>query len=216
MLASSMLTPPPKHAHGCSGIEEENRRDVHLHTLPSKRRGRGTPGYRKKRRKAGQKKASGNKSQQDGAAAGGTPIWTIGSFKREAVAAISPDVASILCNSNPHKPKRYRYDTTAHLSPTQFEELERKFWKTIAFSAPLYGADTDGALFSPHLKTWNVASLPTMLNAMQATVRGMNSPYLYIGTWKAMFGIHTEGECASTRIGWLSATRSAPQHRTLY
>lgn len=52
--------------------------------------------------------------------------------------------------------------------------LENYYWKTLNFTAPLYGADTPGSLFSKDLKIWNVASLPNFLDYLDEKIPGVN------------------------------------------
>lgn len=73
------------------------------------------------------------------------------------------------------------------------EEVEEKFLKSLAFSPPLYGADMPGNLFDENT-TWNLKDLPGVLKeGLGGTmVSGVNNPYLYVGSWKTMFGWHKE------------------------
>jgi jumonji domain-containing protein 2 len=74
----------------------------------------------------------------------------------------------------------------------QIEEVEEMFWKNIAFSPPLYGADMMGTLFDPGV-TWNLNELPGVLReGLKNPISGVNNPYLYVGSWKTMFGWHKE------------------------
>jgi hypothetical protein len=72
------------------------------------------------------------------------------------------------------------------------EMRERKFWKTITFSPPLYGADMLGSLFDEDLQIWNLQKLDSILNLLGTKIPGITEPYLYFGMWKAMFSWHTE------------------------
>ena len=68
---------------------------------------------------------------------------------------------------------------------------ERLFWQQLANrETALYGADMLGSLFDADVP-WNLAKLNTVLQTLPP-VHGVNLPYLYIGTWRAMFAWHTE------------------------
>jgi jumonji domain-containing protein 2 len=72
------------------------------------------------------------------------------------------------------------------------EEVEELFWKNISYSPPLYGADMRGSLFDDNVH-WDLKSLPGILReGLKVNVPGVNDPYLYIGSWKTMFGWHKE------------------------
>mmetsp|Transcript_28652 Transcript_28652/g.25620 ORF Transcript_28652/g.25620 Transcript_28652/m.25620 type:complete len:466 (+) Transcript_28652:232-1629(+) len=72
------------------------------------------------------------------------------------------------------------------------EEVEQLFWKNIAFSPPLYGADMGGSAFD-HETPWNMNDLPGVLKeGLKVHVAGVNKPYLYVGSWKTLFGWHCE------------------------
>ncbi len=44
-----------------------------------------------------------------------------------------------------------RYATPVH---TDYEDLERKYWKNIAFTPAIYGADVSGSLTDPAVEEW--------------------------------------------------------------
>jgi jumonji domain-containing protein 2 len=68
-----------------------------------------------------------------------------------------------------------------------------QFWKNIAFSPPLYGADILNTLMDEKSKGWNLNSLDSILmDALSDKVKGVNTPYCYVGSWKALFCWHTE------------------------
>jgi jumonji domain-containing protein 2 len=74
----------------------------------------------------------------------------------------------------------------------EIEEVEEMFWKNIAFSPPLYGADMAGTLFEPGTP-WDLRDLPGVLKeGLKNPIAGVNNPYLYVGSWKTMFGWHKE------------------------
>ena len=72
-----------------------------------------------------------------------------------------------------------------------FNEIERNFLKNITYMHPLYGADTIGTLFH-HEQTWNLSNLKTFLNILNNNIYGVNIPYLYFGSFRALFGWHIE------------------------
>jgi len=72
--------------------------------------------------------------------------------------------------------------------------IEHLFWRTLKNSAPVYGADTLGSMFDSGVP-WNLGEIKTLLNEGLGTdtlIEGVTSPYVYIGTWKAMFCWHKE------------------------
>ncbi|EPQ08007.1 Lysine-specific demethylase 4A [Myotis brandtii] len=79
---------------------------------------------------------------------------------------------------------------------SEFEELERKYWKNLTFNPPIYGADVNGTLYEKHVDEWNIGRLKTVLDLVEKesgiTIEGVNTPYLYFGMWKTSFAWHTE------------------------
>ena len=81
---------------------------------------------------------------------------------------------------------------------------ERKFWKSIGktneWNHPIYGADVPGSLFDKDClldnelaQAWNINQLDdSILSLLEERILGVNTSYLYIGTWRAMFAFHTE------------------------
>ena len=86
-----------------------------------------------------------------------------------------------------------RYKTPSF---NDFEELERKYWKNITFVAPLYGADLKGSITDPTCKEWNIERLGSILDWVEKDygieISGVNTAYLYFGSWKTSFAWHTE------------------------
>ncbi|XP_075528182.1 lysine-specific demethylase 4C-like isoform X1 [Dermacentor variabilis] len=86
-----------------------------------------------------------------------------------------------------------RFNTPAHFD---YEDLERKYWKNIAFNAPIYGADVSGSLYDPGVKEFNINHLNTILDLVGQDygikIEGVNTAYLYFGMWKTTFAWHTE------------------------
>ncbi|KAK2591092.1 hypothetical protein QQS21_011226 [Conoideocrella luteorostrata] len=85
----------------------------------------------------------------------------------------------------------YRMDIS-DFTPERCEELERAYWKTLTYAAPLYGADMMGTLFDDRTETWNLNKLPNLLDVLGTKIPGVNTAYLYLGMWKATFAWHLE------------------------
>ncbi|XP_077573621.1 lysine-specific demethylase 4A isoform X2 [Stigmatopora nigra] len=87
-------------------------------------------------------------------------------------------------------------DKFCHPTYVDSDELERKFWKNLTFNPPLYGADVSGSLYDPDVSEWNIGHLNTILDTVEhesgVKIKGVNTPYLYFGMWKAAFAWHTE------------------------
>jgi hypothetical protein len=45
-----------------------------------------------------------------------------------------------------YPPPQHRFCSPRY---TDFEELERKYWKNVTFNPPIYGADVNGTLYDP-------------------------------------------------------------------
>ncbi|XP_070563071.1 lysine-specific demethylase 4A-like [Ptychodera flava] len=86
-----------------------------------------------------------------------------------------------------------RYKTPRH---TDFDDLERKYWKNITYNSPIYGADISGSVTDTDQHIWNINSLRTILDIVEAKqgikIEGVNTAYLYFGMWKTTFAWHTE------------------------
>ncbi|KAG2393936.1 hypothetical protein C9374_003700 [Naegleria lovaniensis] len=78
----------------------------------------------------------------------------------------------------------------------QVDWMERKVWKNVAFQAPLYGSDLYGTLFVDPKTPWNLNTLDSVLSRILKkqgiTLPGINSPYLYVGSYKSFFAWHCE------------------------
>ncbi|RCK58984.1 DNA damage-responsive transcriptional repressor RPH1 [Candida viswanathii] len=74
------------------------------------------------------------------------------------------------------------------------EELEKTYWKSLPYSAPMYGADSLGSLFRDKIDVWNVSKLPNILDLMDVRLPGVNEAYLYGGLWKSSFAWHLEDQ----------------------
>lgn len=85
----------------------------------------------------------------------------------------------------------YRFDSS-EFTAERCTELEEKYWKSLTFAPPMYGADMPGSLFDESTECWNVAKLPNLLDVIGQKVPGVNTAYLYLGMWKATFAWHLE------------------------
>ena len=86
-----------------------------------------------------------------------------------------------------------RYATPNH---TDYDDLEKKYWKSVSFNSPIYGCDVANTISDPDLKIWNIAKLDSILkyvnDDLDMNIMGVNTPYLYFGMWKATFSWHVE------------------------
>ncbi|KAK0549722.1 hypothetical protein OC846_003960 [Tilletia horrida] len=74
-------------------------------------------------------------------------------------------------------------------------EIEGEYWRNLSMGKPaMYGADLPGTLFKPGMKVWNVGMLDNLLTRMRfrRKLRGVTTPYLYFGMWRATFAWHLE------------------------
>ena len=75
------------------------------------------------------------------------------------------------------------------------DEVETFFWENLHLDSPLYGSDVSGSLFEPNEGgQWNLKNLKTCLKdgLGDATLDGINSPFLYFGSFRSMFAWHME------------------------
>ncbi|GFO41520.1 lysine-specific demethylase 4c [Plakobranchus ocellatus] len=86
-----------------------------------------------------------------------------------------------------------RYRTPPHFD---YEDLERKYWKNVAFGAAIYGADINGSITDEDQDCWNINRLGTILDHVKddygIQIEGVCTAYLYFGMWKTTFAWHTE------------------------
>lgn len=86
-----------------------------------------------------------------------------------------------------------RYKTPKH---DNYDDLERKYWKNLTFMPAIYGADISGSVTDEDQPYWNISKLGTILDDIEAEsglkIEGVNTAYLYFGTWKSSFAWHTE------------------------
>ncbi|GLH09727.1 Probable lysine-specific demethylase 4B [Gryllus bimaculatus] len=89
-------------------------------------------------------------------------------------------------------------DSDRHRTPkhTDYDSLERTYWKQIMYGSPIYGADVSGSLTDDSLTAWNINSLGSILDYVNedygVSIAGVNTAYLYFGMWKTTFAWHTE------------------------
>lgn len=92
----------------------------------------------------------------------------------------------------------YDISQTDSYESNSYEDREAMFWKAIngnnnKWDDPMYGADTEGTLFTSDFKsTWNVNQLDNLLQLLSGELSGITTSMLYIGMWRAMFAYHTE------------------------
>ena len=86
-----------------------------------------------------------------------------------------------------------KYLTPAHNS---YEELEQLYWRENLDEtklAPIYGADVEESITDPEVEVWNIKRLNSLLtDVLDEQIPGVNTPYLYVGMWKATFSWHVE------------------------
>lgn len=77
-----------------------------------------------------------------------------------------------------------------------YDDLERKYWRNLAFGSPIYGADVPGSVYDNDVNDFNVDKLGTCLDLVSEyigrEIQGVNTSYLYFGMWKSSFAWHTE------------------------
>ena len=54
-----------------------------------------------------------------------------------------------------------RYKTPPY---DNYDDLEKKYWKSICYIPPIYGADVNGSLFGEEIDCWNIAKLDSVLD----------------------------------------------------
>jgi [histone H3]-trimethyl-L-lysine9/36 demethylase len=83
---------------------------------------------------------------------------------------------------------------------------ERRYWRSVTMTPPIYGADVPGSLFDPSVKEWNVAHLQSLLSrtlaGAGAAIPGVSTPYLYFGMFRSTFAWHTE-DCDLASVNFL-------------
>eukprot|EP00884_Botryococcus_braunii_P020057 jgi/Botrbrau1/6735/Bobra.0324s0021.1 len=91
------------------------------------------------------------------------------------------------------KERAYRPSLRKNKGPP---DQEKDFWQTVTVANQLYGADVPGSFFEDDIKGWNLNKLDCMLtrvlDAKAKKIPGVNTAYLYFGTWRSTFPWHTE------------------------
>lgn len=80
---------------------------------------------------------------------------------------IGLDSSSIKLQSLQYPCCFFRYCTPRY---TDFEDLERKYWKNLTFNAPIYGADVNGTLYDKVRKPSSLSS-----NSYLCILRSINT-----------------------------------------
>ena len=79
---------------------------------------------------------------------------------------------------------------------SDYEDLERKYWKNVTFVSPIYGADVAGSVTDDDVDEWNIQRLNSIVDWINedynVKIDGVNTAYLYFGMWKTTFAWHTE------------------------
>ena len=80
-----------------------------------------------------------------------------------------------------------------------YDKLERLYWKSLKMGSgqwPIYGADVSESIIDPEIDAFNIGRLDSILTLVKEETgelyKGVNSPYLYFGMWKATFSWHVE------------------------
>ncbi|EFX83214.1 hypothetical protein DAPPUDRAFT_48413 [Daphnia pulex] len=107
-------------------------------------------------------------------------------------------VFNIQKNSMKVKDFKRLANSAKHATPPHFDykDLDRKYWRNIAYCPPIYGADVSGSLTDPTVEEWNINKLGSILDYVNEdygiSIDGVNTAYLYFGMWKSCFAWHTE------------------------
>lgn len=114
---------------------------------------------------------------------------------KEAAPSASSKAAHLSCTStsdNGEVPKSSNHPFDMASNVQYFEDLEKLYWKVLPFKEAYYGADLSGTLFPSSLNEWNMSTLPGVLSKLRSKIPGVNTPYLYFGSWKSTFAWHVE------------------------
>ncbi|XP_037948408.1 probable lysine-specific demethylase 4A [Teleopsis dalmanni] len=121
------------------------------------------------------------------------PILQLVSGKQGQYQVINMQKRSMTLKDFKAEAESQKYRTPVHFD---HDELERKYWKNIAYVSPLYAADVKGSLSDSDLDVWNISRLGTILDFVNTDygieIEGVNTAYLYFGMWKSSFAWHTE------------------------
>ena len=72
--------------------------------------------------------------------------------------------------------------------------MEEMYWSSLKGESPLYGADVMGTLFKDLKNPWNINYLDSLLKEglNKKNLKGITTPYLYIGGFRTTFAWHVE------------------------
>lgn len=74
-------------------------------------------------------------------------------------------------------------------------EIEENYWENLHRPSPLYGSDVKGSLFEGgEAGQWDLKQLDSCLKDGLGNIKleGVNTPYLYFGSFGSMFAWHVE------------------------
>jgi len=49
---------------------------------------------------------------------------------------------------------------------SDYDELERQYWKNITYNNPIYGADVSGSITDESQESWNISKLGSILDCL--------------------------------------------------
>lgn len=65
-----------------------------------------------------------------------------------------------------------RFKTPDHFD---YDDLERKYWRNLAYNSPIYGADVSGTIYDKDWDIWNINRLQTVLDVIEEEEGNVNS-----------------------------------------
>lgn len=170
-------SPEVKPTPSVNGDEDEADHPTDSTPAPAKRGRKPGPKSKGRTPKTTVKKETGNKSSET----------TVAARRLRTQGATAEEI-----DEEAFRDFDYRVYDNDHWTTERCEELEDKYWKSLNFSNPMYGADMAGSLFDQDTKEWNVAKLPNLLDLLGQPIPGVNTAYLYFGMWRATFAWHLE------------------------
>ena len=176
------LTPTSPETRPTESLKSEDQ--VASENTPTKRRGRPPKGGGQSRT-GRQPQAVSRKVVEKGS---GEKATTVAARRLHNEA----DAAADDVNEEDFQNFDYRIHNHDEWTSERCEELEEKYWKSLSYTNPMYGADMPGSLFDDDTKCWNVAKLPNLLDILGSKIPGVNTAYLYLGMWRATFAWHLE------------------------
>ena len=96
------------------------------------------------------------------------------------------------CRDPKRKSMRYRWESNEEIDAAN-SEIETRFCSSLGNGSPLYGADVEGSCFDEGVP-WNLKEIDSTLKVglRNQKISGVTTPYLYVGSWRSMFGWHKE------------------------